>query len=65
MKMKNRTISAISEKQIGKNKVFEIFLVVLATSTCVKRSNSALRYIKNIYRDRPQHRYFPVNITTV
>ena len=31
--------------------VFEILLVIPATSAGVERSNSALRYIKNVYRN--------------
>ena len=51
--MKNQTISVICEKQMGKiipnvMRVFEILLVIPATSASAKRSNSALRYIKNI-----------------
>ena len=51
-----QTISVISEKQIGKmfpnvRRVFEILLVIPATSASVEISNSALRYIKNIYRN--------------
>ena len=54
--MKNQTISVICEKQMGKMfpnvmRVFEILLVIPATSASAKRSNSALRYIKNIYRN--------------
>ena len=32
-------------------RVFEILLVIPATSASVERSNSALRYLKNIYRN--------------
>ena len=32
-------------------RVFEILLVIPATSVSVERSNSTLRYIKNIYRN--------------
>ena len=32
-------------------KVFAILLVIPVTSASVERSNSALRYIKNIYRN--------------
>ena len=46
----SQTISVISKKEIGKNRVFEILLVIPETSACVERSNSALRYIKNVYR---------------
>ena len=52
----SHTISVISEKKkkkkkSGNNRVFEIFLVIPATSACVERSNSVLRYIKNIHRN--------------
>ena len=51
--MKNQTISVICEKQMGKMfpnvmRVFQILLVIPATSASAKRSNLALRYIKNI-----------------
>ena len=54
--MKNQTISVIREKQMGKMfpnamRVFEILLVIPATSASAERSNSALTYIKNIYRN--------------
>ena len=54
--MKNQTISVICEKQMGKMfpnvmRVFEILLVIPATSASAGRSNSALRYIKNIYKN--------------
>ena len=32
-------------------RIFEILLVIPATSASVERSNSALRYLKNIYRN--------------
>ena len=32
-------------------RVFQILLVFPATSACIERSNSILRYIKNIYRN--------------
>ena len=32
-------------------RVFKILLVIPATSASVERSNSALRYLKNIYRN--------------
>ena len=56
MKMKNQTISVICEKHMGKMfpnviRVLEILLVIPATSTSAEKSNSALRYIKNIYKN--------------
>ena len=49
----SQVISVISENQIRKifPRVFEALLVTPATSASVERSNSALRYIKNIYRN--------------
>ena len=46
----SQTISVISEKEIGKifpnvMRVFEIILVIPATSARFERSNSGLRYI--------------------
>ena len=31
-------------------RVFEILLVVTATSACIKKPNSVLRFVKNIHR---------------
>ena len=47
----SQTISIISEKQMGEMfpnvmRVLEMLFVIPATSASVKRSNSALRYLK-------------------
>ena len=52
----SQTISIIREKQIGKMlpnimRVFEVLLVIPATSAGVERSILALRYIKKLYRN--------------
>ena len=62
MKIKNQGLCpkpflSLVKKQIGKMfpnvmRVLEILLVIPATSASDERSNSALRYIKNVYRNK-------------